>query len=45
MTPECPYKLHQEENEQVNLHISLERQRLKMLIRGKELIKPGQKLK
>lgn len=32
------YKQHIEENEQAHIHISLKRQRLKMLVRGKRLI-------
>jgi Mg/Co/Ni transporter MgtE len=39
------YKSHRDENEEFNIHISLKRQRLKVLIRGRELFKPGQKLK
>jgi chloride channel protein, CIC family len=39
------YKVHHDENEQINQHISLKRRRLKMLIHGREWIKPGQKLK
>ncbi|MFI5163458.1 MAG: chloride channel protein [Sphingobacteriales bacterium] len=39
------YKLHQEENEQINRHISLKRQKLKILAQGREWIKPGNKPK
>lgn len=39
------YKLHHEENEQANLHISLKRQRLKMLAHSREWSKPGRKSK
>jgi CIC family chloride channel protein len=39
------YKLYQDENERINLHISLKRQRLKVLSRGREMFKPSHKLK
>jgi CIC family chloride channel protein len=34
------YKFYHEENDQVNRHISLRRQRLKVLVRSRELFKP-----
>jgi len=34
------YKFYHDENDRINLHISLKRQRLKVLIRGRELFKP-----
>jgi CIC family chloride channel protein len=39
------YKVYQEENEQTNRHISLKRQRLKILAHGRDWIKPGNKPK
>ncbi|MEB0261158.1 MULTISPECIES: chloride channel protein [unclassified Mucilaginibacter] len=34
------YKFYHEENDRVNTHISLKRQRLKVVVRGRELFKP-----